>query len=440
MGNHLEAALSELNKEDVIAVTREMIDIWSPMGGEKALADYLARRFRETGLKVIVQEVEPDRPNVIGFLKGTGGGPSLMYCGHMDSAWAGDEEGIKELGPGYWPKSFMEGDWIYGLGAYNMKSGLASAIAAVEAIARAEVRLKGDLLLACVVGETCHTQVGRHQGARYRGCGVGADFMVNNGVSADMAVIPEPTAGRVSIASGGYVYFEIRIGGNPGATYARGGEKIQVKPAVDCLEKMQDIMAAIKQWAPAYRAAHKYMGKEATNVAVVAVEGGHPWRPTKLAPYCRMYLEVDTMPGQRVGDVVDEVESLLERCRSRDPELELELNVIQSPLGAEVSKDERVVQALSRAHSAVHGTAPEVTFDAWVADTATLIRHGVSSVCYGPAGRSQFGGSGYYPKEGEHAHANDLYEGSQVYIHLALDVCNKDRAEVMARRLAAGER
>ena len=187
-----------------------------------------------------------------------------MLFGHMDTTWGGDEEGVKELGPGYQPASYMDGDWIYGSGAYNMKSGLTSAIAAFEAIVRSGVRPAGDLIMACVVGETCHTQVGQYQGARYRGCGVGTNFMVGNGVTADMAVCPEPTSGRVSIASGGYVYFEIKISGNPGATYARGGEEIAVKPAVDAIEKSQDVMAAIKDWAPGYKKAHLYRGQEAT--------------------------------------------------------------------------------------------------------------------------------------------------------------------------------
>ena len=62
--------------------------------------------------------------------------PTLMYAGHLDSAYGGDEEGIRDLGPGYQPKSWVEGEWIFGLGAYNMKGGHASAILAVEALAR----------------------------------------------------------------------------------------------------------------------------------------------------------------------------------------------------------------------------------------------------------------------------------------------------------------
>ena len=100
-----------------------------PVGGERALCEeYLAARFKAAGLRTEMQEVEPNRYNVFGRMEGTGGGPTLLYAGHLDSAYGGDEEGIAELGPGYQPKSWVEDDWIFGLGAYNMKGGHASTI------------------------------------------------------------------------------------------------------------------------------------------------------------------------------------------------------------------------------------------------------------------------------------------------------------------------
>jgi acetylornithine deacetylase len=48
----------------------------------------------------------------------------------------------------------LEGDRLYGHGVQNMKGGLASIIMAAEAIRRSGVRLAGDLVVACVAGET----------------------------------------------------------------------------------------------------------------------------------------------------------------------------------------------------------------------------------------------------------------------------------------------
>ena len=432
----VEDAMAHVGEEAIAKLTMDMVDIPSPMGCEKALAEYLADRFRAAGLQVRLQEVEPDRYNVFGHLEGTGGGPTLMYCGHLDSTYGGDEEGIRDLGPGYQPKSWREDDWIYGVGVYNMKGGHASAILAAEALARAKAKLKGNLIIAGVVGETAHMTVGRYQGARYRGCGIGARFMVNNGITADMAVIPEPTANRISVASGGFLFFEFTTRGNPGATYARGGTTVQIKPGEDAIEKMLNTIPALKSWGEEFLGKTRYHGEPAGNVNIIAIEGGHPFRATKLPCFCRLYLEVGIMPGQVHGDIIAEIERVIRQLRDREPAIEIELQVVQTAQAAEISPDEYVVRSVSASHEKIWGERPEITWDGWYADTAPLTRAGIPAICYGPQGRARGGGSGYYPKEGEHASIEDMTKGTHVYIHAAHDICMKDRMEVRAPDVA----
>ncbi len=94
-----------------------------------------------------MQEVEPGRFQTVAVLKGGGGGKSLMLNGHID---------IDPLAAGWvrdpWEPE-ISGDRIFGGGIRNMKAGVASMIAAAEAVRRSGVTLKGDLVLACVVGE-----------------------------------------------------------------------------------------------------------------------------------------------------------------------------------------------------------------------------------------------------------------------------------------------
>lgn len=430
----VEEALGQIDRASMTALVTKMIDIPSPMGGEAALARYLEGRFRAAGLKTRLQEVEPDRFNVYGLLEGTGGGANLMYCGHLDSTYGGDEEGIRDLGPGYQPKSWVDGDWVHGLGSYNMKGGHASAILAVEALSRAKARFPGDLLIAGVVGETCHANVARYQGSRFRGCGIGARFMVANGIGADVVVIPEPTSNRISTASGGYVFFELQTRGNPGATYKRGGMSLQVKPGEDAIEKMLHAIPAIKSWGEGYLAHTRYHGEPAGNVNIIAIEGGHPFRPSKLPSFCRLYLEVGMMPGQEHGDIIEGVHECSRALQRERPDLQIEVKVVQVAHTAEVSANEYVVRAVSKAHEIVWGKAPEVTWDGWYADTAPLTRAGIPAICYGPQGRMRGGGSGYYPKEGEHVHIGDLTSGAQVFVQVAQDICNQERGPVLTKQ------
>jgi len=429
----VDETLGRIDRAGMTALVTEMIDIPSPMGGEAALARYLEGRFRAAGLKTRVQEVEPDRFNVYGLLEGTGGGANLMYCGHLDTTYGGDEEGICDLGPGYQPNSRIDGDWVYGLGSYNMKGGHASAILAVEALARAKARFPGDLLIAGVVGETCHANVARYQGSRYRGCGIGARFMVANGIGADAVVIPEPTSNRISTASGGYVYFELQTRGNPGATYKRGGISLQVKPGEDAIEKTLQAIPAIRSWGEAYLARTRYNGEPAGNVNIIAIEGGHPFRPSKLPSFCRLYLEVGMMPGQDYGNIIEGVRECTRALQRERSDLQIEVKVVQVAHTAEVSANEYVVRAVSKAHEIVWGKAPEVTWDGWYADTAPLTRAGIPAICYGPQGRMRGGGSGYYPKEGEHISIDDLLSGARVFVQVANDMCNQERGVVRTK-------
>jgi acetylornithine deacetylase/succinyl-diaminopimelate desuccinylase-like protein len=311
-----------------------------------------------------------------------------------------------------------------------MKGGHAAAIMAVEALARAKARLAGDLMIAGVVGETCHVPVARYQGARYRACGVGARFMVANGLAADMCVIPEPTSKRISVASGGYVYLELTTRGAAGATYRRGGKiglaNRQKNRQRDALEKMFDVVPRLRAWGDTYAARRTFQGEPSGYADIIALEGGHPFRPTKRACACRLYFEVGTMPGDRAIDVVDGVKQLGREIKTLDPDTDIEVRVVQTARGAEVSSEETVVTALAEAHEVTWGEKPEITWDGWYADTAPLTQAGIPAICYGPQGRSRTGGHGY-DREGEHVNIGDLTRGAEVFVRMAADICTRPR-------------
>lgn len=433
MGVHsVKAADLQIDPTMLRNLAVDLVNIPSPPGSEEPVATFLQQYFSDMGLKSWTQEVEPGRRNVIGMLRGTGGGPTLMLLGHLDTVWAGDEEGIRDLGPGFQPRAVVDGDWVYGMGAYNMKSGLASAIVGVQAVLATGRSLPGTLIVAGVVGETARCQVDRYQGARYRGAGVGAWHLVTNGAMADMAIIAEPTHFRVSIASGGYVYFRVSTRGVPGATYRRGGTQLGVAEPVDALNEMLIIRQAVLEWGAEYAEANPYQGQVATNVSVIGLDSGLPFRPTKVPSFARMYVEVDMMPGQRAQDVIEEFSSMV-REAARDLRIEhVEVDLLQAIAPAEIAPDEFVAAAVARAHRQVLNQEPEITFDGWMADTTALTRAGIPALCYGPAGRMRQGGAGYYAADGEQCYLPDLLLGAKVYASVILDICSRDRSEVFA--------
>ena len=114
-----------------------------------------------------------DRVNAIGRLRGTGGGKSLLFNGHLDTnpvteGWTVDPWGGK-----------VDDKFIYGIGVSNMKAGDAAYFCALKTLIDAGVKLKGDVILTFVVGEL--------QG------GVGTMALIDQGLRADYFINSEPT-------------------------------------------------------------------------------------------------------------------------------------------------------------------------------------------------------------------------------------------------------
>ena len=160
--------LAHIDPQHLVDLASDLIRIPSFSPDETPAAQFLADYFRPRGYDVLMQEVEPGRFQTIATLRGTGGGKSLMFNGHLD---------INSLKRDPWTPT-VDGDRLYGHGGENMKGGVATMITAAEAIRAAGIRLRGDLVIACVVGET--------QG------GEGTHHLVQSGLRTDMAILPEP--------------------------------------------------------------------------------------------------------------------------------------------------------------------------------------------------------------------------------------------------------
>ena len=139
-----------------------------------------------------------DRPNIVATLKGKGNGRSLIVNGHIDTvpvgnraAWTKDPFGAE----------ICDGK-LYGRGAVDMKGGIATMLGAAQIISDLQIPLSGDLIYETVVNE-------EHAGGGALGC-------VAAGITADAAIIAEPTGENSNVVldgNGGGVYWEVRIKG-----------------------------------------------------------------------------------------------------------------------------------------------------------------------------------------------------------------------------------
>ena len=231
--DEVDAAADELLADVVAAVQVPSV---SGSDAENDAQAHMARVFAHGGLDVDHWQIDLDRLRahadfpgmevaraeawgLVGRLPGTGDGAALMLNGHVDVVPIGDPEA--------WTAAPFAGDVrdgaVYGRGACDMKAGLLAAQWAVQAIRRAQVRLRGDVVLASVQGE--------------EDGGLGTFALLDRGWRADACVIPEPTGLDLVPANAGALTFRLVVRGH--ATHA---------------SRRTDGVSAIEMFWPVWRA------------------------------------------------------------------------------------------------------------------------------------------------------------------------------------------
>ena len=127
---------------DGLTLLKQLIAIRSYSGEEKKLAMFIAGWFRKRKIKANFQ-----RDNLIVFLPGNNSKKAFIFNSHMDTVSAGDRSLWKfdPLVP------TMVKNKLVGLGASDMKSGLAAAMLTCEAFSKAKPEV--DLWFTYVVRE-----------------------------------------------------------------------------------------------------------------------------------------------------------------------------------------------------------------------------------------------------------------------------------------------
>ena len=425
--------LSQVDRGELQAIACDLVNIPSPTGFEKACADYILARYRQAGIRILDQVFEDTRSNAIGIIKGDGSGPTLMFNGHMDTSYTGDERYLPDK-PGYKPKALVDGDWIYGLGIYNMKGSLACFIHAVEIIKQLGLTLNGDLILAAVAGEIEKSQVDRYQGPLYRGGACGTWYAITHGAIADFCVVGEPTGMALTHAHGGYVWTRITLVGDPMHTVF-GSQRNNT------INNMMKVMQAIQRWGDEYEQRRAKYGMPA-HVTLSAIEGGWPYRCSRVPVFCSLYVDTRLLPGQEPLEVQREIEAVVRTLQQTDPDLgklELETQVFMNQWGSQCPADALIHRAVQTAHHEVHGRPVDVTAMPFASDACELVRHGIPSLNYGATGRTRtlsdvhhYGNaqSDWNPSQGEHASIDDMVTTTKVYLTLSANLLTRTRDEL----------
>ncbi len=442
MQDLLSSALAKINEEKLIELVRNLVDIPSTTGEERECAEFLTGYMKKVGLEAKLQEITERRANAIGILRGTGEGPVLMFNGHLDTAGTGiDEEDYPAMGPlprGYKPKSYIKDGYIFGLGANNMKGGVAAAVAALDTVLRTGVKLKGDIIMAGVAGESEKSPVEggirSYRGARYQGGGYGTRYLVTHGPLPDYAVVCEPSGGYVINAQTGYFFIKITLKGKAAYQATRG----PAYRGINAIEKTCFLIQRLREWDLEYSERYRYdsgMGIIEPHLTIGAIEGGWPFKPSYSAAICNVYVDLRITPAMNPREALDGLKALLKKVATDDPQTKYEVDVYASNVPATVTApDNYLIQACLRAREAVIGQKQD-RFPLGMAsaynDSNIFRQHGISALKCGPAGGKVPPESQSLLDEGERLSIEELVQAARIYVALALDICTKTRDEIM---------
>ena len=163
-----------VSTDELVKWTMDMVAIPSCSGlpnQEAEVAAYIKNVFDKEGIPCTIRPLQNGRCNVYATMKGSGGGKSLLFNGHMDTVPA---YGMEDA---YTPW-IDEVQNIHGRGTSDMKGPIASMMAALIAWKRSGEELPGDVIFCGVADE--------------EEASIGTIALLEDGIRADAAIVGEP--------------------------------------------------------------------------------------------------------------------------------------------------------------------------------------------------------------------------------------------------------
>jgi acetylornithine deacetylase len=419
----------DARQEDAIDFLRRLVALDTSVvnqgeyGGEGKAQPLVVERLRGLGCKVDVFEPDnarlakyavhfnpgrnyKERPNVVGTLKGRGGGRSLILSGHIDTV------------------PFLQSEWtfpplsgaidsgrVYGRGAIDMKGGLAAMIMAVEAVQKAGVKPLGDIIIESVVDE--------------EGGGNGTLACVDRGYLADAAIITEGTDERIAIANRGVLNVEVTVRG-------RASHAARKWAGVNAVEKMIKVIGGLGELERTWLATKRHSLLPSPTITVGQIEGGIG--ATVVPDRCVVKYDVKFLPYEldehgSAGNVKREFEERVQLVASGDDWMRdhrPEIRWYSEVMPYELRPDDAFVVTTRRAASHVL-SAVEVIGLAGGSDARIINNVGkVPTILFGPKGASAHGAD-------EYMYVESYFRTTKALAAMLLEWCGYESGAVPTR-------
>jgi formylaminopyrimidine deformylase len=415
-----------IDADELVKLTLEICNIESPAGQEAGVGEFVFTWMQQEGFTPRKIGMFPERFSVLGMLSGRGDGYSLIFNSHMDTGRSkADRWSIREPDAAINHGAWVDDDTLYGEGVVNDKGPLAAFLIAAKAVKAADIELRGDLLLSAVPGEIGYEAVDEFEAPRYLSKEVGTRYLVQHGGVADFALVAEGTDFRYAAIEAGKAFFKITVfGDDQYYTPFVPNTEVNVKHP-NAIVRAALFIPALQEWARTYEERFTYTckdGKIVPKAVIGAVRGGNPYHVTRTSELCALYLDCRLTPDSDPLALRRELRELLASC---DLPGGVELFLYRRSYGA--GDTSILLDGLRGAHRAVLGNELELAapvFSSMWRDVLIFNEMGIPSITYGPP-RS-------FRKQA--MTIADLKRASEIYAHVAIDVCSREKLKLPAQR------
>jgi len=339
---------------ELIAIDSVNPDLVPGAAGEKKIAEFIGNYLERLGFEVRLQEAGKNRPNVVGILRGNGGGRSLMLNGHMDTV------GVAGMDQPFVGK-FDDGK-VYGRGAFDMKGAISSLLLAAKAVKESGIPLKGDLILTTVVDEEFAS--------------IGTEAIAKE-YKADAALILESTELKIGIAHKGFAWIDVE-------TFGKAAHGSKPDLGVDAIVSMGQFLTELGKLESSMRKTNKHPLLGSGSVHASLIQGGKEL--STYPDHCLLQLERRTVPGETQESVEKEIQTIIDNLKASNSKFNASFRTTFFRDPWEADQNSELVRTLDQTILNRTGHHAEKTVSFGWMDSSILDKAGIPCAIFGPGG------------------------------------------------------
>ncbi|KAI1390817.1 acetylornithine deacetylase [Hypoxylon trugodes] len=352
----------DVSTGDPVALTQTLVQTNSanpelgstPGPGEGAIAQYIASWLEHRDIETHWIETTKGRPSVVGVVRGSGGGKSIMLNGHIDTVTLSGYDCDPLSG------EIKEGK-LYGRGSADMKCGVAAALVAL--VNSKLLDLRGDVVFAGVADEEARS--------------IGTEQVLEAGWRTDAAIVTEPSNLNIIHAHKGYVWLEVDIHG-----LAAHGSRADL--GVDAISRAGYFLVELDRYSRKLLEFDANTGVGPPSVHASLIKGGE--EVSSYPALCTITIERRTVPGETSDTVKAEIQALLDKVANEITDFSYDLRVTFERSPFSISLDDSFASLVRDVVGQSLVEDPTFRGEPYWTDCALLADSGISALIWGPRG------------------------------------------------------